>query len=1116
MRPLLIANHTNRVVGATLTASGARASTALRLRSESRQGGGEIALTGPYTGALDRLVEVAVTAGTGTALRPSRPLLAGVGSGTLAVTSVDVGAVPEQISLRLVATGSAATAAELPFFGATLRARVAGIAGNDLALTVQRRLVLAETQWSLLAELAAGTATLEGAQYDWGSVPSGDAQVPADAPRRAFEGQPGVYRHWRSWDSGRWVYHLDPAPSAAVAAGTRVLAVSGDYLLTLTDGTTTETYAAVTVYQALTQLAARSALVEVVGTVAADRAPGGMAVTDVPLRTDAYALPVVATIASPYGARRLDGLTVAAAAPTETWTVVRLASGRWAVRGDLSGVQPEARTGVAYANALLGFTIPAATIPDGAQAGIVAEPKFVSRQQGETLPAVCGNPRLGAAAVPKSVTFVYTIRPPAPCSCAALAVPYVSEACLGFGGENMELPPAVASRVALVYTWREQFIRANTRWVDAQPSTVTGGSPGQPGQYRVRCAATVSFGSGYSGTQVAYLLDTFNSLALAQARAEAISGTTTERSSQAQNIGGYGIWYSTNGGWPGPYNSNPVWSASVETLVEAVEGQEGTPTEAVPAHWEGAGTEFGALDEVLTMLLGTLGVIYESAAALALWDALLVEAEGELDAHLRATAGDDIGLPLGYWSRRYAAACDNIKIVAGIYPSFEVADSAAGRCWHDDPEASAWWVDASGEYLPAFTGRGYASCKRINGEVQPTFEFGLGIMVACEGSLKEGDSITVRISGATADGYQVGDRYQVPVVAAAPAYWRGGAPGNQAHTWTVRGSASGAQADWTWDPADPHDYAGLLGLRMAAGGIPFAVGDTWAITLEGGTYQWRRDGGAWQAGDLYGAAPDLGDGLSLAITGGAAPSFVAGDTWSFEAIAAAGAAQCITPREGRAWAWDGDAATLGLDLGAVYPVGAVLLALHTLPAGAVLEVWGGPDSDADAWMLAPTWSAGPIVALTAPGTSARYLRLSISGCGSAGAALGWLWAGVPWAPTVSPSAMTRVISYGLARTQGRNPSGVYRGRGTGGQWSWSLDAGGALLPADVAGLIALLDHVAAAGLEWVGLVPDRDHPEGATLAQIDADAVTLTEHLGYALGGEALVSVDLPFRAVLA
>jgi hypothetical protein len=104
----------------------------------------------------------------------------------------------------------------------------------------------------------------------------------------------------------------------------------------------------------------------------------------------------------------------------------------------------------------------------------------------------------------------------------------------------------------------------------------------------------------------------------------------------------------------------------------------------------------------------------------------------------------------------------------------------------------------------------------------------------------------------------------------------------------------------------------------------------------------------------------------------------------------------------------------------------------------------------------------------------------------------------------------------MSRSQGRNPTGVYRGRGTGGQWSWSLDAGGALLPADVAGLVALLDHVTAAGLEWVALVPDRAAPQSATLAQIDADAVTLTEHLGYALGGEPLVSVDLPFRAVLA
>jgi hypothetical protein len=49
----------------------------------------------------------------------------------------------------------------------------------------------------------------------------------------------------------------------------------------------------------------------------------------------------------------------------------------------------------------------------------------------------------------------------------------------------------------------------------------------------------------------------------------------------------------------------------------------------------------------------------------------------------------------------------------------------------------------------------------------------------------------------------------------------------------------------------------------------------------------------------------------------------------------------------------------------------------------------------------------------------------------------------------------------------------------------------------------------------VCLVPDIAEPATATLAQIDADAVTFTEELGYQLDSQALMSVELPFRAVL-
>lgn len=1121
----ILANNANLVRDAVLLADGQRASADIRLVSSTRQGGGRLDLTGPYSGAADTLIEAEILEGSGAELRPSAPVLAGVGSGTLEVLSLDVAAVPETLTVRMVSAGTPPVPAELPFYGATLRALAEGAAGNALTLTVERRLTLTETQWSTLVEIPAGTASHEGSQWDWGAVPASGAQIPTTAPRLTFAGSAQVHRHWRTWEDGRWVYHLDPAPAVTVAAGTRVLAIEGDYGLTLTDGVTVETLAAVTVYEALAQWRARSALIEVVGTVAEDRAPGGMAVTDIPLRTDAYALSVSAEISGPYGAKRLDAMTVEVDAPTEIITIERQASGTWSVNGAVSGALPPAKTAVPYtaAEAPLGFTIPAAAVPPGYESGIDAVATLATRSEGEITPPVCLYPQLGPAATAKSVTFVYTLRPrTGECACASLPVPRISQRCLGWteGEDALDLPAEVASRVAAVYSWREGFIRANTRWVPhaGAYSYQEGGSPGSPGQYRVRVSATFNWaGTSTSGsaTYSGYLTSTFTSHDLADERASALSGaggTAWELLNAV--VGGYAVYWTRADAWGGTVDPFS-WAASVETLVAEVAPIEGTTVEVpeVLAHWEGATEEIRVMDAVLDILLPCLGEVYATPAALDAWDTLWNEASAEIDARLRATAGSEIGSETnGDWYRRYGAACDNLRILAGIYPNFDVA--VASACWTDDPAAAYWWVDESGEYLPVFTGVGYASARRSGGAVIPTHEFGVSVVVACEGALKVGDKITVRISGANADGYDVGDRYLVSLVAAAPAPWGGGADGDATQTWTVQGSTSGAMPDWSWDPADPADYtAGLVGLRLAQGGILYMVGDTWSLTLEGGVLRWRRDGGAWTPADLYGEAIDLGDGLTLSALSGVAPSFVAGDAWGWQALASFGPGRLRQPRAGQAWSWDGEDAVLDSDLGSVQPIGAVLLALHSLPSGASITISGGALA-ADEWTLEPAWSAGPILALCDPQLSARYLRLTLADCG-AGASIGWLWAGQPWAPTAGVSSLTHVRQYGLTRGSGLNPSALYRGRGTGGAWAWSLDAGAALLPADVTGLLALLDHVAEQGLEWVCLVPDARTPSTAALAQIDVDAVTLTEQLGYTLDGQPLMAAELPFRAVL-
>ncbi|MBW7896517.1 MAG: hypothetical protein H3C27_15525, partial [Opitutaceae bacterium] len=419
----ILANNSNLIPGGTVTVSAQRASTDIRLLSQSRTGGGRMAVTGPYTGAADTEIDIEVTeSGTG-ALTASEPSLAGVGNGEIRITAMGVGAVAETFTFSLLDAGTPDVAGELEFFGVTLAARVPGASSNDLEVSVTRNLTDTPTQYSTLADTSAGEDTFDGPEWDWGQPPATGGNIPPGALRIRFNGFPTIHRAWKRWEAGRFIYRLDPPLPFDVPANTRVLSVSGDYTVALTDGIVVENYpGVVTIYDLVTAIEARSALATVRGAIALDTAPGGMAVTDIPLRTDAHALPINASVKSALFTG-LDGITVASDAPTENLTLEYLgrATGggdAWSVTGGVQGTLPNASTGVAYTSGKVGFTIPELTPPASTVARIAATVNLVSRDEGEGLPAICFKPlKLGVLASDKSVTFTYRRRPPADCVC---------------------------------------------------------------------------------------------------------------------------------------------------------------------------------------------------------------------------------------------------------------------------------------------------------------------------------------------------------------------------------------------------------------------------------------------------------------------------------------------------------------------------------------------------------------------------------------------------------------------------------------------------------------------------------------------------------------------------
>ena len=1099
----ILANHTNLVRAAVITATAQRASTDIRLVSQTRQGRGRMTLSGPYSGAADSTVEVEILAGAGSAMRSTAPQIQGVGNGTLTITSLDSGAVAQTLTFTLADDGDPATCAELPFYGVTLRARTAGAAGNALALAVTRNLVYADLPYSLLDPLSAGTTEMDGAQWDFGAAPATGAGIPAAAPRIAFETFPQVHRHWKEWTDGRWVYHLDPAPTWNVPEDVRVQGVSGDYSLSLSDGVTTETYSAITLYDFLSAVQSRSALIEVVGVVVADTAPGGQAVTDIPLRTDAHALPVEAKVSGQYAKTYLDDVTVAPAAPTENVRIQCLGLGvgaqeLWSVSGSVSGALGTATSGAAFGSAVCGFTIPQADVPPGA-ARIAGKFNPTSRTQDEGEPSVCFKPlKRGARATAKTLTFTYTKRPPSECDCNALADLTLSNRCLGLdsGGGGMALDPDYQSRLTALYDWRADFMRT-------QADTATPASAKWAQQDMDLCDLVVAsladaLAQVYEDTAARTAWDT----AFAETQGDftpldGVGVTSADVIAQGMAVGAVAV--------------NPVNGCAYRLDVcDAILWSDGAEVErtaqATLIFAAGFSSPWSATPgDTVTV---TDGQVPPANGSVTTYDAGFTCLGIAPD--LRTSASPE------QLARRYRARMDHVLSVAGIVPKSDASNLGDG-CWRD-LGGSHWWVESTGRYLPAFTNAPYIASELRDTDFGrapfSTQEFGFGLVVDCAERLKTGDAFTITIEGASVLGYSEGDLFVLPIIGAQAAAFGGGEDGDATQTWAVSGSVGGTYPDWLWDPGAPAAYtAGPANATLAAGGIPFEQGDLISLAIEGGQLRWRRDGGAWTAGELYAASHDLGAGLTLAAVSGAAPSFLAGDVWTFKASATHGLAHLRQPREGMAFAWDGAAVTLTLDLGSVQPIEALLLALHSLPSTAVITLYAG-DLAADEWTLTPAWRVGPILMTPVAGATARYLTLSITGAGT-GAAIGWLWAGIPWAPTAGASSMQHIRQYGLSRTSGRNPSALYRGRGTGGKWGWSLGGESALMPSDVAGLWALLDHVAEQGLEWVCLVPDVRDPTSATLAQIEADSATLTENLGYQHDGAALYDVELPFRAVL-
>ena len=1164
----ILADINNAVARATLNASAVLPAERQVFRQQTaRMGNGVVRLDGAYSGADDTLIEVEIRPASGATAPVTQPTFSGAGNGVMTQPTAVNGSARQTVTTTLVDLGTTTVAAQAILYAeVVVLARTAGAAGNAITLSVTPDLALVTPPIGVLGDdLARGTQEWADQKLDFGAVPlNPDGTVPSNAPRLVFGRDVSqVYRHYKRWDGDHWQYGVSPKLAAAYATGALVNTVTGSYTATVSDGVTTENYPnLVTLYDLLLALSG-SALV-VLGTPPAnDLKPGGMAAIDVPFRTNAFALPVEKSRAE---LPDLTGITVTATAPTESvslecTSVAQFNAETWKVTSQVAGALPDATTGAAYGAGFVGFTIPirpVETRPIGGRIGL-SDVSFVTRATGEGEPDIClYQPLLGAAASNKTLKLVWTQRTLADCLCTDSSVNgHPIEELLGVDLGETAMTALVAghrARLEALAAWLKGFVAANT-------AKTTAGEL-RSADYDIQLASLAA-------VELNDCLDAIYTDADAiVSEAAWVAGTAYKPDDVVESASRNGYRYRVTVAGTSAASA-PTWPTTIGVTVT-----DGTVTwkcvsKTAPLTWDAVlsglstdlsslsaiGTEAGAVipaylpntaytvgTVVSAPIAGGAGVVYvkcvsagTSSSSLALGVTKIEIGDtflsGEItwlrisreEAYaLKSSDAGDINSVADViydpailrtpeeFVKRYIAACDEVRAIAGLPPKKSDAGLKGNRVWRD--LGSDYWAFANEDYLPAFSNVYYhAAVKDCNGEPTPTYEFGFAIRVGCPERLKYGDAVTITIGDiAIQRAYQVGDVYKIPVVQGGPLALAGGVTGDDTLTWIVRGSVSGALPDYALGLAEAAYSAGGLSFTILRGEIDFAMGDAFSFAVESGVrFRWRKDGGTWSADADLADTISLSDGLTAHFQQGAAPSFVVSDLYSFRVLQPNSPSHVLSPHD-ETWAWPADTATLTLSWSADQTVAVLGILRHALTAPATVTVVLKDASDTVLATWTPTIAHGPLVTVLPTAlTTVRSLELSLSGADDM--TLGWLYAGTPWAATHDADQCVLRRDYALTRDGGINPRGDYLGRGRGGEISWE----NWFMPDDCVSLLALVDACKADGDAPLVLLPNVATPEDAALVRIATDLLELTDEYRFSDPVARQMSVTLPFAAVM-
>lgn len=486
-----LANDRNVLLNAALMASSVKAITnAVLDQPRARAGSARVSLSGDFIGQEESQYEIEITDTTVNTPLISRPVFTGAGTG--AISGITYAGTAQEFTIKLSDLGQILTASGTDIEGASLVARTPGASGNLTHLSVdQSGLLFQNSNFSLIEDIKAGTDGVDGPQYDWDTKVMGtDGQIPPNAHRLVLgDDTSTVYRQYKQYKGGKWLYHFEPPLKNDFSVGSRVKFVNGGRTVTISDGVVTETYPGiVTLYDLLSAIQTSSTLVKVDGVVANDRTPGGMAARDFITRTDAHSL-----LSSGKGSASATGFINCAVTPTASTELVEArcwavsskdspdaALGRelWELKGSVSGVIDTAlRTGVTLTTDKFSLAIPS-KLPNGfgvqrgrfSQTGITYVSRNTTSVPPEIEPPICiGNSLvLGPGAVDQTLTLTYKAIPSTlDCSCKDMSTPdFNGSRCLtgalGLTSEGeLTMIPAQMGRLDRLSVWHRDFVSDN-------------------------------------------------------------------------------------------------------------------------------------------------------------------------------------------------------------------------------------------------------------------------------------------------------------------------------------------------------------------------------------------------------------------------------------------------------------------------------------------------------------------------------------------------------------------------------------------------------------------------------------------------------------------------------